>query len=111
MRQICLVRLDKTRPAVVLTREAARAAMTKVTIAPITSTVKGLSSEVPVGRENGLDHEAVISIDNVVTIPTELLGRTIGFLKPAQEADLARAIVLAYDLDLPLLGEQASRPT
>ena len=49
MREICLVRLDKTRPAVVLTREAARAAMTKVTIAPITSTIKGLSSEVPVG--------------------------------------------------------------
>ncbi len=102
MREICLVRLDKTRPAVVLTREAARAAMTKVTIAPITTTVKGLSSEVPVGRENGLDHDGAISLDNVVTIPTDLLGRTIGFLKPAQEAALARAVILAYDLDLPL---------
>ena len=42
MREICLVRLDKTRPALVLTREAARTAMTKVTIAPITTTIKGL---------------------------------------------------------------------
>ncbi len=79
--------------------------MTKVTVAPITSTIKGLSSEVRVGRHNGLDHDSAVSIDNVVTVPAELLGRTLGFLSPDQENDLARAIVLAYDLDLPLLGE------
>lgn len=104
MREICLVRLDKTRPAVVLTREAARAAMTKVTVAPITSTVKGLSSEVPVGPANGLDHVGAISLDNVVTVPVNLLGRTIGFLTADQEIRLAQAVVLACDLDLPLLG-------
>ncbi|QGF23094.1 type II toxin-antitoxin system PemK/MazF family toxin [Raineyella fluvialis] len=103
MREICLARLDKTRPVVVLTRDAARSAMTKVTVAPITSTIKGLSSEVPVGPENGLDHDGAISLDNVVTIPVALLGRTVGFLTEVQEAGLARAVVLAYDLDLPLL--------
>lgn len=102
MREICLARLDKTRPVVVLTREAARSAMTKVTVAPITSTVKGLHSEVPVGTTNGLDGDGAISIDNVVTIPVELLGRTVGFLGLDQERQLARAVVLAYDLDLPL---------
>lgn len=103
VREICLARLDKTRPVVVLTREAARAAMTKVTVAPITSTVKGLNSEVPVGPDNGLAQPSVISLDNVVTIPANLLGRTVGFLTSKQEALLARAIVLAYDLDIPLL--------
>lgn len=102
MREICLARLDKTRPVVVLTREAARAAMTKVTVAPITTTVKGLSSEVPVGAHNGLDQDSVVSVDNVVTIPAQLLGRTVGFLTTDQESLLARVIVLAYDLDLPL---------
>ena len=58
--------LDMTRAVVVLTREAARVAMTKVTVAPITSTAKGLSSEVPVGSANGLEHDSVISLDNVV---------------------------------------------
>jgi mRNA interferase MazF len=105
MREICLARLDKTRPVLVLTRDAARAVMTKVTVAPVTSTVKGLSSEVAVGRANGLDHDSAVSIDNVVTIPAELLGRTLGFLTREQEHDLARAIVLAYDLELPLLEE------
>ena len=104
MREICLAHLDKTRPVVVLTREAARAAMTKVTVAPITSTAKGLSSEVPVGSANGLEHDSVISLDNVVTIPVSLLGRTVGFLTTDQEALLARAVVLAYDLDIALLG-------
>lgn len=103
MREICLARLDKTRPVLVLTRSAARAAMTKVTVAPVTSTVKGLSSEVLVGPQNGLDHDGAVSIDNVVRIPATLLGRTVGFLSATQEASLAKAVVLAYDLDVPLL--------
>ncbi len=102
MREIRLVHLDKTRPALVLTRQAARSAMTKVTVAPITSTVKGLASEVRVGPDNGLDHECAVALDNVVTVPTDLLGRTVGYLSAAQELELARAVVLAYDLELPL---------
>ena len=104
MREVCLARLDKTRPVVVLTRAAAREAMTKVTVAPITSTVKGLSSEVPGCPAEGLDHDCAISLDNVLTIPSSRLGRTLGFLSSAQEKALARAIVLAYDLDLPLMS-------
>lgn len=104
MREICLVRLDKTRPALVLTRETARGAMTKVTVAPITTTLKGLSSEVRVGPANGLDAECAVALDNVVTVPVELLGRTVGHLSSTQEAELARAVVMAYDLDLPLTG-------
>lgn len=103
MREICLVRLDKTRPALVLTRELVRGAMTKVTVAPITTTIKGLSSEVLVGLENGLDHDGVVALDNVITVPVNLLGRTVGHLSAEQEAQLARAVVVAYDLELPLL--------
>ena len=103
MREICLVRLDKTRPALVLTREAARGAMTKATVAPITSTIKGLSSAVLVGPDNGLDNECVVSLDNVLTVPVDALGRTIGYLSGQQETQLARAVVLAYDLEVALL--------
>lgn len=99
MREICLAKLDKTRPVLVLTREVARSAMTKVTVAPITSTVKGLSSEVELGERNGLDHRSAASLDNAVTIPSSLLGRTIGFLQPDQERALAIAVIMAFDLD------------
>jgi mRNA interferase MazF len=103
MREICLARLDRTRPVLVLTRDVARRAMTKVTVAPITSSIKGLSSEVAIGTRNGLDHECAVSLDNILTIPADRLGRTVGFLAEDQERLLARAIVLAFDLDVPLM--------
>jgi mRNA interferase MazF len=99
MRPIHLARLDKTRPAVVLTREAVRDRRLRVTVAPITSTSWGLSTEVSVGQANGLDHESVVSCDNIVTIPVHALGRQIGFLHDDQEGDLAEAIIAAFDLD------------
>jgi mRNA interferase MazF len=99
MRPIHTARLDKARPVLVLTREIVRPHLSRVTIAPITSTVRGLSTEVPVGRANGLDHDGVVSCDNIVTIPVSALGRQLGFLLPEQEARLSAAIQTAFDLD------------
>jgi mRNA interferase MazF len=98
MRSIHLVRLDKTRPAVVLTRERAVPSLRQITVAPITSTIWGLSSEVPVGPANGLDHDCVISCDTVTSIDKSQLGKLLGFLLPEQEAELTRALHLAFDL-------------
>ncbi|MFI7060789.1 type II toxin-antitoxin system PemK/MazF family toxin [Kribbella sp. NPDC050124] len=102
MRPIHIARLDKPRPVVVLTRELIRPRLTNVTVAPITSTIRGLSTEVPVGRRNGLDHDSAISCDNIQTIPKLQLGRLIGHLHPDQEAQLYESIVLAFDLEDPL---------
>jgi mRNA interferase MazF len=74
--------------------------MLRVTVAPITSTIRGLSTEVPLGRANGLHRSCVISCDNIVTVPASALGRQIGYLLPGQEAALATAIHAALDLDL-----------
>lgn len=98
MRPIHTAQLDKTRPVLVLTREAVRPHLTRVTVAPITSTVRGLSTEVPVGRDNGLERDGVVSCDNVVTVPRSALGRQIGWLFPEQETTLADAIHTAFDL-------------
>jgi mRNA interferase MazF len=100
MRSIHLATLDKTRPVLILTREQVRPFLTSITIAPITSTIRGLSTEVLVGKTNGLDHDSVVSCDNITTIPRAAIGRRVGFLHPDQEAALAHAIVAAYDLDL-----------
>ena len=76
--------------------------MTKVTIAPITSTIKGLSSEVLLGPANGLDRECAISADNILTVRQDTLGRTIGYLTEPQEKQLAQAIIFAFNLRAPL---------
>jgi len=99
MRPIHAARLDKTRPVVVLTRELVRPHLHNVTVAPITSTARGLSTEVPLGPANGLHQGCVVSCDNIVTISKTQLGRQIGHLLPAQEAALTAAIHAAFDLD------------
>lgn len=101
MRPIYLAELaGRTRPVVILTREASRSSMTKVTVAPITSRVRGLHVEVPVGPANGIDHDSVINCDNLITIDVSALRRPVGMLLDAQEQALAQAIAHAFDLDL-----------
>jgi mRNA interferase MazF len=99
VRPIYAARLDKKRPVLVLTRDLVRPYLTRVTVAPITTTVRGLSTEVPVGPANGLPERSVVSCDNIVTVPKATLERHIGYLLPAQEALLTAAIHAAFDLD------------
>lgn len=94
-----MAQLDKTRPVLVLTRGAVRPFLNNVTVAPITTTVRGLSTEVPVGQANGLNSECVVSCDNIITVPTATLGRQIGILLPEQEPVLTQAILSAFDLE------------
>jgi mRNA interferase MazF len=99
VRPIHTAQLDRARPVVVLTRELVRPHMARVTVAPITTTIRGLSTEIPVGPANGLAEASVVSCDNIVTVPTSVLGRQIGYLLPAQETALTAAIHAAFDLD------------
>lgn len=98
MRPIHLAKLDKTRPVLVLTRELVRPHLSRVTVAPITGRIRGLTTEVAVGSANGLDHDSVVSLDNVATIAVDDLGRQIGRLLPGQELALTEAIRAAFDL-------------
>jgi mRNA interferase MazF len=99
VRPIHLARLDKPRPVLILTREIVRPYLTNVTVAPITSTIRGLSTEVPVGVVNGLDRDSVASCDNIVTVPTSAIGSQLGYLLESQEATLTEAIRNAFDLE------------
>jgi mRNA interferase MazF len=99
MRPIHTAHLDKARPVLILTRELVRPHLATVTIAPITTTIRGLSTEVPVDAANGLAEDSVVSCDNITTIPTDALGAQIGLLLDGQERALSRAIQAAFDLD------------
>lgn len=99
MRPIHTASLDRSRPVLVLTREIVRPHLNSVTVAPITGTVRGLSTEVPVGARNGLDRECVVACDHITTIPVDALGEQIGLLLEDQERDLTQAVHAAFDLD------------
>jgi mRNA interferase MazF len=99
MRPIHVAQLDKARPVLVLTRELVRPHLKTVTVAPITTTIRGLSTEVRVDATNGLSGPSVVSCDNVTTIPADALKDQIGVLLDAQEPQLSQAIRAAFDLD------------
>jgi mRNA interferase MazF len=98
MRAIHIAQLDQARPVLILTRELVRPHLRTVTVAPITKTIRGLSSEVGVDATNGLTEPSVVSCDNITTIPTDAVGEQIGLLLDSQEPALREAIVAAFDL-------------
>jgi mRNA interferase MazF len=97
MRPIHVAQLDKARPVLILTRELVRPYLKTVTVAPITTTIRGLSSEVALDAANGLEGPSVVSCDNITTIPAEALGRQIGALLDSQEPALTEAVMAAFD--------------
>lgn len=98
MRAIHWARLDKRRPVLVLTRELMVGRMSTVTVAPITSTIHGIATEVLVGQRNGLEQDSAVKCDQIATIPLDRLHEQCGWLLEDQELALHEAIQAAFDL-------------
>lgn len=87
------------RPVVVVTRDVAIPLLTRVTVAPITRRIRGIGTEVPVGRAEGLPTDSVINCDNLETIAQRNIDRRLGALGPARQRQLDDALRIALDLD------------
>jgi mRNA interferase MazF len=86
---------------VVLTRDRTIPILANVTVAAITGTMRGLPTEVPLGREQGLSRECVVNCDNLFTIPKKALSRRRGELDPESVTRLRTALMIALDLEEP----------
>jgi mRNA-degrading endonuclease toxin of MazEF toxin-antitoxin module len=80
-----------------LTRAAACEYLSRITVAEVTATVRGIPQEVAVGRREGLDRPSVANLDNVYAIAKVRLGERIGHLAAGREREVKRA--LGYGLD------------
>lgn len=90
----------KSRVFVVVSRQLLiESRFSTVICAPIYSTHHGLSSQVPVGIDEGLKHESSIHCDELVSLPKSVLTDYIGSLSAEKVADLKRALRLALDVD------------
>lgn len=98
MRPIVKARIDKVRPVLMLTREPVRAHLNQLTVAVITTTVRGLHTEIDVGTRNGLAQRSVVNLDLVYTLEVSRIGEQIGWFYPDQEDALAESLRYAYDL-------------
>ena len=90
--------LDKRRPVLVLTRDSALDYLREVTIAPITSTIRDIPSEVLLTQADGMPRDSVINCDHLQTVPKGRLGRLITTLSPRQMHQVAEAICFALSL-------------
>jgi mRNA interferase MazF len=86
------------RPVVLLSRDEAYAVRKAVTVAPVTTTVRGIPVEVPLGVEDGLSKPCAVNCDSILTIPMPYLGSRIGRLPEQKIGDINRAIRFALNL-------------
>lgn len=87
------------RPVLVVTRQVAIPVLSAITVALITSTVRGIASEVPLNSEHGLEHPCVANCDNLLTLEKALLVGRRGALAFEDVARLDDALRFALQLD------------
>ena len=86
---------DKQRPVLVLTRASAIRYLASVTVAPITSTVRGVPSEVILDVEDGMKTRCAINLHNAVTVAQARLGRRVSTLSAARMDEVCAALRFA----------------
>jgi mRNA interferase MazF len=86
---------DKQRPVLVLTRDSAIRHLATVTVAPITSTVRGVPSEVVLDVEDGMKTLCAVNLHNAVTIAQTRLGRRVSSLSAARMTEVCAALGFA----------------
>ena len=90
---------DKKRPVLVLTRESAIAVLNSVTIAPITSTVRSIPTELLLTKQDGVPHTCAANFDNLQTVPKSNIGERITRLTSRRMKEAAAAVSFALGFD------------
>jgi len=86
---------DRQRPVLILTRGSALGYLGRVTVAPITSTLRGVPSEVALGPEDGLRQACAVNLHNVVTVPKAGIGRRVAQLEARRMREVCAALAFA----------------
>jgi mRNA interferase MazF len=86
---------DKQRPVVVLTRNSIVDRLARVTVAPVTSTILGVASEVLLGTDDGMKQPCAINLHNIITVPKGGLGRRVAQLDEGRLDQVCAAIAFA----------------
>ena len=90
---------DKKRPVLILTRDSAIAVLHSVTVAPITSTIRNIPTEVVLTKDDGLPNTCAANFDNLQTVPKSNIGGRISRLtaRKMKEAGAAASFALGFD--------------
>ena len=90
---------DKRRPVLILTRNSALNFLTSVTVAPITSTIRGIPTEVTLTTADGMPKDCAVNCDNIQTVSKAGIGAFISHLPSSKMRAVGAAIEFALGLD------------
>ena len=89
---------DKKRPVLILTRDSILEYLGEVTVAPITSTVRDIPSEVFLSKHDGMPKDCAVNFDHIQTVSKGKIGSLITMLSPVKLKQVREAILFALDL-------------
>lgn len=92
---------DKSRPVLVLTRGSALLYLARVTVAPITSTIRGVPSEVALGVEDGMRQPCAVNLHNLVTVAPARLGPRLARLDSERMRRVCAALAFSLECEPP----------
>jgi len=88
-------RPDKRRPVLVLTRDSALEFLGEVTVAPITTTIRDIPTEVVLTRDDGMERDCAVNLDHLQTVSRGRLGAPIAVLPAARMEEVRAALLFA----------------
>lgn len=97
--EVWLAQLDKVRPVVILTRDPMGGFLRSVLAAPVTATVRGISTEVPVNPLDGVRVDSVANLDNLQLLARSRLVRRVGRARTVTMTAICAALAVAVDCD------------
>jgi mRNA interferase MazF len=86
---------NKRRPVVILTRDSAIDYLGELTVAPITSTIRDIPSEVFLSRSDGLTGDCAANLDHIQTVGKAKIGALIAMLSPQRIQEMRKALLFA----------------
>jgi mRNA interferase MazF len=89
---------DKKRPVVILTRDSILEYLGEVTVAPVTSTIRDIPSEVPLSRRDGMQTDCAVNCDHIQTVSKSNIGSLITTLSSEKLGEMRNAIRFALSL-------------
>jgi len=91
---------DKQRPVVVLTRGSAIDYLSTVTVAPVTSAIRGVPSEVVLSENDGMKAACAVNLHNAVTVSQGRLGRRVAHLSSGRMSEICAALRFSLGCDV-----------
>ena len=86
---------DKNRPVVILTRDSVLDFLGEVTVAPITSTIRDIPTEVLLTKEDGMSRDCAVNLDHIQTVSKGKIGPLITTLSSIKMSELRSALLFA----------------